>query len=312
MRIAVIGAGLAGLSCAQELRRAGADVQLIDKGRGPGGRMATRKADTPLGPAAFDHGAQYLTARDPGFRAEVETLAAHGLVAPWPAAGADAWVGAPGMSAPLKAMAAELDVRWGVRVERMERGEDGWRLRGDGLELDGFDVLVTALPAEQTSALLAKVAPHLAAVAADTPSEPCWTVMAAFRDRLSAASDILRTEGPVSWAARNSAKPGRTGPEARVVQASPRWSRERLKDEPARVAPELLAMLFDAAGGPAVSPVHLAAHRWRYARSGRAARAVLWDGGLRLGACGDWLIGPRVENAWLSGRRVARAVIEAG
>ena len=65
MRIAIVGAGLAGLSCAQALRAGGADVQLFDKGRGVGGRMATRRVDTPLGPATFDHGAQFLTAHDP-------------------------------------------------------------------------------------------------------------------------------------------------------------------------------------------------------------------------------------------------------
>ena len=311
MRIAVVGAGLAGLSCAQVLREAGAHVDVVDKGRGAGGRMAARRVDTPLGPASFDHGAQYMTARDPSFRAEMQAWAAAGLAAPWPAAGEDAWVGAPAMNAPLKAMAAHLGVRWGVRVDRVQRLEDGWRLDGDGLAEAKFDVLVVALPAEQTAALLRAVAPEIAAVAEGAPSQPCWTVMAAFGRRLALATDVLKTDGPVIWAARNSAKPGRTGPEAWVVQASPQWSRERLEDEPAAVAPDLLALFFSAAALPAESPIHLAAHRWRYARSGRAGREVLWDRHLRLGACGDWLIGPRVESAWLSGRRLAHAVLDA-
>lgn len=311
MRIAIVSAGLAGLTCARALAEAGGAVELFDKGRSAGGRMATRRVDTPLGQAAFDHGAQYLTARDPGFRAEVEGWAAAGRVAPWPAAGEDAWVGTPAMNTPLKASASGLPVRWGVRVEGLRREAAGWRLWGEGLDEVGFDAVLTALPAEQTAALVRDVAPRVAATAEAHPSEPCWTAMAAFAGPLAVAPDVLKTEGPVSWAARNSAKPGRTGPEAWVVQASPQWSRERLEDEAGEVASDLLALFFEAAGALAAPPLHLAAHRWRYARSGKAAKERLWDPRLQLGACGDWLIGPRVESAWLSGRRLARAVLGA-
>jgi predicted NAD/FAD-dependent oxidoreductase len=309
MQIAIIGAGLAGLSCARALVEGGASVRLFDKGRGAGGRMATRRVDTPLGQAAFDHGAQYLTARDPAFRAEVEAWAAAGLAAPWLAAGEDAWVGTPAMNAPLRASASGLPVRWGARVDGLRRDEAGWRLWGEGLEEGGFDAVLTALPAEQTAALVSDVAPAIAATAEATPSEPCWTAMAAFAGPLAVVPDVLKTEGPVSWAARNSAKLGRTGPEAWVVQASPQWSRERLEDEAVAVASDLLELFFEATGAPATPPLHLAAHRWRYARSGNATADRLWDERLQLGACGDWLIGPRAESAWLSGRRLARAVL---
>jgi renalase len=311
MRIAIVGAGLAGLSCAQALRAGGIEVTLFDKGRGAGGRMATRRIETTLGVTAFDHGAQYFTARDPAFCAEVQAWATAGLASRWAAAGEDAWVGAPAMNAPLKALAADLDVRWATRVDTVERDAAGWSLAGDGWRADGFDALISALPAEQTAALLGDAAPALAAIAAATPSEPCWTAMAVFADRLPTPADVHKSEGPAAWAARNSAKPGRTGPEAWVVQASPDWSRRRLEDEPTAVAPDLLGFFLEAAALPAIGPVHLSAHRWRYARSGRARARELWDGRLRIGACGDWLIGPRVENAWLSGRELARAVLDA-
>ncbi|MFM8940069.1 MAG: FAD-dependent oxidoreductase, partial [Phenylobacterium sp.] len=60
-RIAIIGAGLSGLACARSLHREGRKVQLFDKARGPGGRMSTRRVETPLGTIGFDHGAQYFT-----------------------------------------------------------------------------------------------------------------------------------------------------------------------------------------------------------------------------------------------------------
>ncbi len=107
MRIGIIGAGMAGLSCAQALRHQGHNVIVFDKGRGPGGRMSTRHVGTPLGEAAFDHGAQYLTARDPAFLAQVDRWARVGHVARWSPAGVDAWVGTPAMNEPIRAMARD-------------------------------------------------------------------------------------------------------------------------------------------------------------------------------------------------------------
>ena len=110
MSIGIVGAGIAGLSCAERLQAAGHAVRVFDKGRGAGGRMATRRVALPSGDVAFDHGAQYFTARDPHFATMVAEWHASGVVAPWPSAGDDAWVGTPGMNAVVKAMAQPLAV----------------------------------------------------------------------------------------------------------------------------------------------------------------------------------------------------------
>ena len=309
MRIGIVGAGMAGLSCAARLAEAGAAVSLVDKGRSAGGRLSTRRAETVLGPVRFDHGAQYFTARDEAFRRQVADWRRDGVVAPWPAAGEDAWVGVPGMNALARALAARRDIALSCRVDAIAREGAGWRLAGADSGLGPFDRLAVALPAEQAAALLRPVAADMAALAAATPSDPCWTVMASFDAPLAIPGDVVKRAGPIGWAARDSAKPGRGGPESWVVQASPDWSRRHLEETPDAVLPLLLSGLGDLAGAPLPEPVHAAAHRWRYARSGTLGQDCLWDAGLRLGACGDWLLGPRVEAAWLSGRRLADAML---
>lgn len=308
MRVAVVGAGLAGLACAQALTAAGVGVALFDKGRGAGGRMSSRRVATPSGEAGFDHGAQYMTARDPGFRAQLEAWRVAGLAQPWPAAGEDAWVGAPTMNAPLKAMGAALAVRWNARVETLAREPQGWRLLGEDLDEGRFDAVLLALPAEQAAVLLGGPAPRLAARASATPSAPCWTVMAAFGERLPVEPDVLRSPGEVAWAARNSSKPGRAGPESWVLQASADWSGRNLERAGEEIAAELLSTFLATHRLDPRPTLALAAHRWRYARSGVAGAGAMWDGEAALGVCGDWLLGPRVECAWLSGRRLAEAV----
>jgi len=78
--IAIIGAGMAGLACARHLAQAGHAPIIFDKGRGIGGRLATRRAEG----LQFDHGAQYVNAHTPGFAALLAELAAAGAAAPWP------------------------------------------------------------------------------------------------------------------------------------------------------------------------------------------------------------------------------------
>lgn len=107
----IIGGGMAGLSAATALAETGARIVVLDKGRGPGGRMAARRVEIAGEQVSFDHGAQYFTARDPAFREAVAAWEAAGVAARWPAAGADAWVGTPGMNACIKHLAAGLDVR---------------------------------------------------------------------------------------------------------------------------------------------------------------------------------------------------------
>lgn len=307
--VAIIGAGLAGLACVEVLQAAGHTVVLFDKSRAAGGRMSTRRVTTSLGEAQFDHGAQYFTVRDPRFQTRVERWRADGLALPWPIAGADAWVGVPGMTAPAKAMAANFDVRWSAPVAELRKQKTGWLVLSAAGEENSFDAVVVAVPAEQAAGLLAPVHPGFAAAAGATLSAPCWTLMLAFDQRLAVTDDIIRGTGAIGWAARNSAKPGRSGPEAWVMQASPAWSVAHL-EMVLEDAAALLQREFAVLTGIAVpKPLVSTAHRWRYARSGALGEPALWDRLTRLGVCGDWLIGPRVEAAWLSGTALAERII---
>ncbi|RMB52375.1 hypothetical protein C8J44_3406 [Sphingomonas sp. PP-CE-3A-406] len=302
MRIGIIGAGMAGLSCAHALRSQGHNPILFDKGRGPGGRMSTRRVDTPLGEAAFDHGAQYLTARDPAFVAQVERWAHGGHAARWSPAGLDAWVGTPAMNAPIRAMAADCDMRWNTAIAGLCH-DGGWRI-GD----ERFDAAIVAVPAEQVAPLIADYDGTLADAARAAVSDPCWTVMAAFDGPVPTDCDRLADIGIIASAVRNSAKPGRTGPEAWVLQASAGWSRAHLEDEPDTIARALLAAFADHIGAGSPTIIATSVHRWRYAKTGTSARGAFWNAETRLGACGDWLLGPRIEAAWLSGQQLAAFV----
>lgn len=310
MRIAIIGAGMAGLSCGQRLAEGGHEVELFDKGRAAGGRMSTRRMEAQGETLRFDHGAQYFTARDPGFTEQVRRWADLGIVGRWPSAGPEAWVGTPAMNAPLRHMAEALDPAFSVRIESISKQSGGWQLHGDGARAKNYDAVVIALPAEQAAPMLAPHDQSMARIADTTEADPCWTVMAAFAQPLDFTPNILRDQGPIGWAARNNSKPGRESQECWVIQAEPEWSRNHLEDDAATIESALLGHLEQAIETSLPPRVASSAHRWRYARSGSAGKDYMWNKANAIGVCGDWLIAPRVESAWVSGRMLAEAVLE--
>lgn len=322
---AIIGAGMAGLAAARVLADRGQAVVLFDKGRGPGGRMSTRRADSPLGELRFDHGAQFFTVRDPAFAAAVEGWQAAGAAAIWQgrfvAIGADGHrrplredirlVGAPGMNGVIRAAAGGLDVRWSVRVARIGREGARWRLRDEsGADHGLFDAVILAVPAEQAPALLPPEADAMAAQARAVTSAPCWAGMFAFDTLPDCGFDAARIDngGPLAWIAREDTKPGRAGPPRWTVHASPLWSRAHLEASAEDAATVLLTALQALTG--AAAPVFTATHRWRFAQvEAGAGSACAWDNALRLGLCGDWRLGARVEAAWLSGTAAGQAAL---
>ncbi len=322
-KVAIIGAGLAGLAAAKTLVAHGVDVRLFDKGRGAGGRMATRRVEVDGQAFFFDHGAQYLTARRKVFQATLDAVGAK----PWPQPGR--YVGAPRMSQVPRALAEGLDLVTGRHVVAVEGGRGAWRIRhapaaavkpgkpapSEGLAEEGpFDAVVLALPSPQVVELLQAPAPHLATLADKAVMAPCWTLMAALRERPNLPDWLQLEGGPIAWLARDSAKPGRhAADECWVAQASATWTREHLERPAEEVAGLMLTALAKLAGPEALpTPLFAAAHRWRFALTEVPLGApCIWDADLALGAAGDWCLGPRAEDAVESGMAVAAALRKA-
>lgn len=305
MKIAIVGAGIAGLSCAARLNEAGFETALFDKGRRPGGRLSTLRIDD----MAWDFGAQYLRDHGGAFSAQVAAWRDAGVLTDWPAGPAGALVGVPGMGALVEAECARHAVRFEALVQRIERVAGGeWYLRGANLDEGPFDAVVLAIPAEQAAPLLSLHDLSMAREAAAAPSLPCWTVMTAFPAPLPCPS-VIRDAGAISWAARDNSKPGRSAAECWVIQASADWSRRHLEETAEQVAARLLALFGDAIGFPPPEPRFLKAHRWRFAMSYGQRPQLPWNADLRLGACGDWCTAPRIEGAWRSGHELANRIV---
>jgi len=190
-RVAVVGAGIAGLACARELLARGAWVTVFEKSRTAGGRAGTQMADA----GGFDHGAQYFTVSNHRFEPIAQRWVDRRLVRRWrgriiafsnheridKVSPTERFVGVPGMSAIGRCLTEELEVRLNTRVHRMQRHGGIWLLHDDGgreLSVSGFDIVCLAMPSPQAVQLLAGQS-DLSTTLARVDWEPCWAAMLA-------------------------------------------------------------------------------------------------------------------------------------
>lgn len=318
-RIAIIGAGIAGLACATSLVSAGLDVQVFEKSRGVSGRMSTRRGED----WQCDHGAQYFTARDPEFRTEVQRWIDAGAAALWTprmrvfdstgehahSASVERFVGTPGMTAPGRLLAEGVSVRTDVCITRLQRAESRWQLSDENDVVHGdFDAVLLAVPAPQAQALLARASPALAAQAGSVRMRPSWALMLQYDTPLPLPFDAAFVNtGLLRWVARDSSKPGRGPGEVWLLHANALWSEQMLERDREKIA-EHMQDAFVALGGIRASRTTL--HRWLYADSERTlGEPCVWNEESALGLCGDWLHEDKIEGAWRSGRALAARVL---
>ena len=306
--IVIIGSGIAGLSCARRLAKAGRTSVVFDKGRGLGGRVATRRTEG----FQFDHGAQYIHAKNADFAAIIREMKAAGAAADW---AIDTTrmraVGTPGMSSVAKYLATGIEVRQGLQVTRLISTEGRWYIEANGCDPFSASRVVITAPSPQIPALLGAHHPLLARLA-PVAFAPCLTLMAVIEGKAALFVAREDPEDDLAWIACDSSKPGRhaQGASSWVAQAGPRFSETFLEEDPVALTARMLPMLCDRIGASSTQVVYATAHRWRYARVTQPlGEAFIKSEDNRLYCGGDWCLGPRVEAAWQSGVAMAEDIL---
>lgn len=339
--LAVIGAGVAGLTCARRLQDAGVPVVLFEKSRGPGGRLSSRR--TPLG--TFDIGAQFFRAQSAAFAHKVDTWHAQGVLAPWPeqiqtypansparfaSLGPDvqtppatwppAWVAQPRMTALSRHLAQGLQIQTQVRIESLACRDHLWYLTDEQARQYGpFQQVVLATPAPQAVPLLQAHDSQLAQTVAQVQMQAVWAAYVYSPQGWTQSLACAVHTGPLRWISCQSTKPERASQQAQaqasawILLSDPQWSAQHLQTPAQSVA----ALLLDAARTclPETSlqaePELLAAHRWLYAQAANPLDRGFLRSATGISLCGDWCLGTQVEDAWCSGYQLAGHLLRA-
>jgi renalase len=329
MQIAIVGAGIAGLTAARQLQAQGHHVTVYEKSSGVSGRMSTRQTEV----GGFDHGTQYFTATSERFQKEISDWSKVGWIVPWDgnivkldnavSSPADRtrkrYVPIPGMSALGKQLAHSLDVRTGQQVVALEAYENQWLLsvKSDTVAVAAsagpFDAVIIATPPEQAAPLLNGHS-EMAKKVSEVHMEPCWTLMLGFQSELNLGYDgAWVSNSRLGWVSRDTSKPDHRAGERWVCHATPVWSKKHLEEDPDRIKEKLSKAFHEATGTP-IQAIHAVVHRWRFSEACQPLpQACLWDAKQRIGLCGDWFSaglegGGRVENAFLSALALSKAV----
>ncbi|MEV4640222.1 FAD-dependent oxidoreductase [Actinoplanes sp. NPDC049548] len=296
MNVVVVGAGIAGLSCARVLADAGVPVRVLERGRVVGGRLASRR----YGGRYADIGAAYLVADDPGFAAVVERWRARGLTRPWtdtfavhpgsPARGPLRWAAPGGLRSLAEDLAAGLDVTLEHEIQALPREADA---------------VVLAMPGPQALRLGPPAA--VADAARRQEWQPVITAVLAYPERAwdDFHGAFVNDHPVLATVCDDGDRRGDRAP-VLVAHSTAALAREHLAD-PGAAGPVLSAAVGELLGIAARPEVHV--HRWTYAQPAPVAGDYATDG--RVWLAGDAFGKPRVQTAWLSGRAVAEAVLQS-
>ena len=311
--ILIVGAGMAGLLAATDLQVSGFQPLVVDKGRGVGGRLSTRR----IGSAAFDHGAQFITARTLRFESLLEEWRGLGLLTEWYRGGDDdhiRWRGVPSMTAVPKHLAKSLNVRLEMKMTALKQKSSRWLAIFENGETIAANAVLLTAPVPQSLALLdaggvaleASMREQLEAV----EYEACMAVMAVPKggSNIPQPGFVRPASGPVALIADNQMKGVSTSP-AVTVHATPAYSSTHWDLDRREIGRDLLAVAAPWLGSEIVE---FQVHAWRYARPRHAQDhpCLILNQTHPLLMAGDAFGGPRVEGAVLSGWAAAEALKE--
>lgn len=324
MKIAIIGAGISGLTAGQKLSEYGHEVSIFEKARGVGGRMSTRRTDD----FAFDHGAQCFTARTKPFQAFVREYEKSGVIKEWKGKVVSIekgkklekrlwfethFVACPNMNSLCKELAQSLDIKIQTEVSKISKNGDYWHLESiNGKNLGEYDWVISTAPPAQTYKLM----PH-DFVYKDEVSKiemnVCFALMLGFKEEIKInwiAAKIR--ESKLKWVTINSKRPDRNA-EVTSIQIHSRdsWANDNSDRNIDEVQAEMIKEFKELTGIDGFQADYASTHRWLYSLVKNTSKVGSYvDVDNKLAACGDWCLTSRIEEAWLSANNAVDKILE--
>lgn len=323
IKIAIIGAGLSGLTIANKLKN-NANIIIFEKARGVGGRLATRRAE----PYVFDHGAQFFKAKTNEFKSFIDPMIKGGVLKVWEARFAEIdnsriiskrqwsaddphYVGVSGMSAMAKFLSQDLTIQLQTRVSSIKKYQDKWIIQDtQGANLGEYDWVISTMPVEQMFDMFESSQLKMPAIKR-VKMQGCFSLMLGFQKPLDLEFDAALVRGAdISWVSVNSSKPGREKAFSLLINSTNKWADAHIDNNKAELLQYLCREASNVIGIDLSSADHKDIHCWRYANITKQKTETHYiDSKNKIGICGDWFIHGRVESAFISGQDLSSSLL---
>lgn len=305
-QVAIIGAGMAGITAARSLTAAGYAVQVFEKSRGSGGRLASKRSEM----GRVNLGAQAFHTDNSVFLEELQRWQQAGWVEPT-AVDHSHWTGTPYMSALTRNLLGDINTQFACEIRSLSHNSNGWLLHDQNQQAYGpFQHLIVAIPAPQAAVLLANCAPELAKQAACVEMQPVWMVALGFKQPIELTAALAQLHNNAIAAVFHTPQSTEHPMQTLMLRANEQWSSAHLEDKPEQVIDALTASFTTLLDRPLPIADSAFAHRWRFALGALPTPlSLLSDQQRGLYIAGDWCGYGDVYSAWHSGRQAAQQVI---
>ena len=321
--IAVIGAGLAGITIASKMNEK-FDVKVFEKSRGVGGRMSTRQETSFI----FDHGAQFFKIKTTDFKKFLSELFSQQIIKPWNFRLAyfdgqnlskikfirdedKFYVGVPNMDSIIKHLSKNCNVILNTKIERIKKQNDKWNLYDQNKRSYGsYDWVVLSLPAQQSLELITEKISFYPLIE-KIKMKGCFSLMVGMSEPLNLDYDAALIENEdIAWFAVNNSKPSRMNNNCLLINSSYEYASKNINTSKDKVLRHLLNISSKFINNDLLKSNIIKIHEWRYVEAKCSPKEDYFiDHKKKVAVCGDWFINSRVEGAFLSANELFKEMI---
>ena len=314
----VLGSGIAGSTIANLLSKK-YSVHVFDKARGPGGRSSNKRFKNNL---SFDHGVQYISPKSKPFIKYIHKLYKNKILKSWDDNHLDftfekksfsmKYIGRRANNDLVKYNLKNIKQSFALPIEKIDFKKYFWEITLKNKLKYQFKSLIITCPFPQLKKL-AKNYLNKNILKLKVQMQPNITVMIAFKNQKNLPISSIKFDDDIlAWAANeNSKKRFKSNINLWTLQATLKWSKKTINKykNDKSIMSQIIMRFLKLTGFKKDKIIFKKIHGWKYSYNyEKTPYLSIWDQKINLGICGDWLNGPKVENAWLSANDLARKI----
>ena len=308
----VIGSGISGATIANLLNKK-FQVNLYDKGRGPGGRASFKRIKGQIG---FDHGTQYFSPKTIEFKKFANRLIKIKILKKW--SGNHIFlnykkkenkkhikiIGKKGNNDICKFLLKKVKCFYQSEVKKIYYKNKLWFLLFTDGKIRTYKRVILTCPFPQLKKLSEKFINNKF-IKRKLKMDANITVMIAIKKNKKSPSSFLFDDPILGWAGNeNTKKRFKSKYDLWTLQSTFKWANKDIdknKKNLKKNSKILIDKFFKLTKIKKTKVIYSINHGWKYSSNSKPLKIrSYWDPQKKIGVCADWFIGPRLESGWIS------------